>query len=118
MDLADNPALEDYSLRYAPSAFRSWSPWMIFLSCLAGLSAMAGYALDAAFVNAFGFGNALLGFAVATAVTFPLTLTAAFAIARRHIDIDLLTRGAGFGYLGSTLTSLVYATYTLIFLAY
>ncbi|MFB9834660.1 purine-cytosine permease family protein [Actinoallomurus acaciae] len=118
MDLADNPALEDYSLRYAPSAFRSWSPWMIFLSCLAGLSAMAGYALDAAFVNAFGFGNALLGFAVATAVTFPLTLTAAFAIARKHIDIDLLTRGAGFGYLGSTLTSLVYATYTLIFLAY
>jgi signal transduction histidine kinase len=75
---------------------------------------MAGYALDAA----FGFGNALIGFAVATAVTFPLTLTAAFAIARKHIDIDLLTRGAGFGYLGSTLTSLVYATYTLIFLAY
>ncbi|MEV5711835.1 hypothetical protein [Actinoallomurus sp. NPDC052274] len=118
MDLAENPALEDYSLRYAPSAFRSWSPWMIFLSCLVGLSAMAGYALDAAFVNAFGFGNALIGFAVATAVTFPLTLVAAFAIARRHIDIDLLTRGAGFGYLGSTLTSLVYATYTLIFLAY
>ncbi|MCO5972822.1 purine-cytosine permease family protein [Actinoallomurus soli] len=118
MDLAENPALEDYSLRYAPSAFRSWSPWMVFLSCLVGLSAMAGYALDAAFVNAFGFGNALIGFAVATAVTFPLTLVAAFAIARRHIDIDLLTRGAGFGYLGSTLTSLVYATYTLIFLAY
>jgi hypothetical protein len=34
MNLAENPALEDYSLRYAPSAFRSWSPWMIFLSCL------------------------------------------------------------------------------------
>lgn len=34
---------------------------------------MAVHALDAAFVNAFGFGNALLGFAVATAVTFPLT---------------------------------------------
>jgi purine-cytosine permease-like protein len=118
MDLAENPALEDYSLRYAPSTFRSWSPWMIFLSCLVGLSAMAGYALDAAFVNAYGFGNALIGFAVATAVTFPLTLAAAFAIARKHIDIDLLTRGAGFGYLGSTLTSLVYATYTLIFLAY
>lgn len=40
------------------------------------------------------------------------------AIARKHVDIDLLTRGAGFGYLGSTVTSLVYATYTLIFLAY
>ncbi|MDT7664451.1 MAG: hypothetical protein QOD04_4007 [Pseudonocardiales bacterium] len=51
MALADNPQLEDYSLRYTPSEFRTWSPWMIFLSCLVGLSAMAGYALDAAVVH-------------------------------------------------------------------
>jgi purine-cytosine permease-like protein len=118
MALADNPQLEDYSLRYTPSEFRTWSPLMIFLSCLVGLSAMAGYALDAAFVNEFGFPSSVLGFAIAAAVTLPLTVVIAFAIARKHIDIDLLTRGSGFGYLGSTLTSLVYATYTLIFLAY
>jgi len=116
--VADNPQMEDYSLRYTPSAFRTWSPWMVFLSCLVGLSAMAGYALDAAFVNEFGFGNSVLGFAIASVVTLPLTIVIAFAIARKHIDIDLLTRGSGFGYLGSTVTSLVYATYTLIFLAY
>lgn len=110
MDLAENPQMEDYSLRYTPSAFRTWSPWMVFLSCLVGLSAMAGYALDAAFVNEFGFGSSLLGFAVASVVTLPLTIVIAFAITRRHIDIDLLTRGSGFGYLGSTVTSLVYAT--------
>ncbi|WP_223843078.1 purine-cytosine permease family protein [Amycolatopsis methanolica] len=110
--------MEDYSLRYTPAAFRKWSPWMVFLSCLVGISAMAGYALDAAFVDAFGFASALTGFLVAAAVTLPLTLVIAFAIARGHVDIDLLTRGSGFGYLGSTLTSLVYATYTLIFLAY
>ncbi|HWD06927.1 MAG TPA: histidine kinase [Amycolatopsis sp.] len=118
MGLADNPNMEDYSLRYTPASFRKWSPWMVFLSCLVGISAMAGYALDAAFVDAFGFANAMIGFLVAAAVTLPLTLVIAFAIARRHVDIDLLTRGSGFGYLGSTLTSLVYATYTLIFLAY
>jgi purine-cytosine permease-like protein len=118
MDLADNAEMEDYSLRYAPAAFRRWSPWMVFLSCMVGLSAMAGYALDATFVDAYGFGNTLLGFVVAGLVTLPLMLVIAFAIARKHVDIDLLTRGSGFGYLGSTLTSLVYATYTLIFLAY
>jgi purine-cytosine permease-like protein len=118
MGLADNPQMEDYSLRYTPAAFRKWSPWMVFLSCLVGVSAMAGYALDATFVNAFGFGNALIGFLVAAVVTLPLTLVIAFTIARKHVDVDLLTRGSGFGYLGSTLTSLVYATYTLIFLAY
>ncbi|MBU2408101.1 MAG: hybrid sensor histidine kinase/response regulator, partial [Gammaproteobacteria bacterium] len=30
---------------------------------------------------------------------------------------DLLTRGAGFGYIGSTLTSLIYASFTFIFFA-
>jgi purine-cytosine permease-like protein len=118
MDLAENAQMEDYSLRYAPAAFRRWSPWMVFLSCMVGLSAMAGYALDATFVEAFGFSNTLIGFLIATAVTLPLMLVIAFAIARKHVDIDLLTRGSGFGYLGSTLTSLVYASYTLIFLAY
>ena len=31
--------------------------------------------------------------------------------------MDLLTRGAGFGYLGSTVTSLIYASFTFIFFA-
>jgi Na+/melibiose symporter-like transporter len=31
--------------------------------------------------------------------------------------MDLLTRGAGFGYIGSAITSLIYATYTIIFFA-
>ena len=37
--------------------------------------------------------------------------------ARDGVDIDLLTRGAGFGYIGSTITSLIYATFTFIFFA-
>ena len=37
--------------------------------------------------------------------------------AKNGLDIDLLTRGAGFGYLGSTITSLIYASFTFIFFA-
>ncbi|MDO8375682.1 MAG: ATP-binding protein, partial [Aquabacterium sp.] len=37
--------------------------------------------------------------------------------ARHGVDMDLLTRGAGFGYLGSTITSLIYASFTFIFFA-
>ena len=33
---------------------------------------------------------------------------------RYGVDIDLLTRGAGFGYLGSTITSLIYASFTFM----
>lgn len=118
MDLADNAAMEDYSLRHAPASFRTWSPWMVFLTSWVALSAMAGYALDAAYINGFGFANALIGFAVASLVTLPLVWVLSFRIAHSHLDIDLLTRASGFGYLGSTVTSLVYAGYTLIFLAF
>jgi len=44
---------------------------------------------------------------------FPIT----YYSAKHGLDIDLLTRGAGFGYLGSTLTSLIYASFTFIFFA-
>jgi hypothetical protein len=37
-------------------------------------------------------------------------------MATKHgLDMDLLTRGAGFGYIGSTITSLIYASFTFIF---
>lgn len=45
--------------------------------------------------------------------SFPI----AYYSSRYNIDMDLLTRGAGFGYVGSTITSLVYATFTFIFFA-
>jgi hypothetical protein len=36
--------------------------------------------------------------------------------ARHGVDMSLLTRGAGFGYIGSTISSFVYASFTFILL--
>jgi purine-cytosine permease-like protein len=36
---------------------------------------------------------------------------------RHGVDIDLLTRGASFGYIGSTITSLIYASFTFMLFA-
>lgn len=118
MRLADDPAKEDYSLRYTPSEFRQWRPWQVFLTAIGSLAAMAGYALAGSFALGFGFPNALGGFVLSGALVFLTALPIAYEIADKNIDIDLLTRGAGFGYLGSTITSLVYATFTLIYLAF
>ena len=41
----------------------------------------------------------------------------AYHASTANVDIDLLTRGAGFGYAGSTVTSLIYASFTFIFFA-
>jgi purine-cytosine permease-like protein len=54
----------------------------------------------------------------AAAVTIFLTgIPISYYSAKYSIDMDLLTRGAGFGYLGSTLTSVIYASFTFIFFA-
>ena len=43
---------------------------------------------------------------------FLIGLPIAYYAAQYGVDIDLLTRGAGFGYIGSTITSLIYASFT------
>ena len=48
---------------------------------------------------------------------FLIGLPIAYYAAKYGVDIDLLTRGAGFGYLGSTLTSLIYASFTFLLFA-
>ncbi|MFT8709512.1 MAG: hypothetical protein ABF820_08795 [Sporolactobacillus sp.] len=112
-----NPILEDYSLRYAPTSFRKWSPWMVFLTGIGGNVAMASYALGGSLTVSFGVGNTLLATLCLAILVFITGTPIALEIAKNNIDMDLLTRGSGFGYLGSTLTSLIYASFTFIYYA-
>jgi purine-cytosine permease-like protein len=50
-------------------------------------------------------------------IIFIVSLPISYYSARYHIDIDLLTRSAGFGYIGSTITSLIYAAFTITLFA-
>ena len=62
-------------------------------------------------------GNAVAAIVFAAVLIFATGLPIAYFAARYGVDIDLLTRGAGFGYIGSTITSLIYASFTFIFFA-
>jgi purine-cytosine permease-like protein len=115
---ANDPAKEDFSLRYAPSSFRAWKPSKVTLTALGALSAMAMWSESGSFALTYGFSNTALGYLVAMLVCALVGIPIAYHIARDNLDIDLLTRGAGFGYLGSTVTSLVYATFTIIYFAF
>ena len=50
----------------------------------------------------YGFTNALWAILVVGLITFLTGLPISYYAARYGVDMDLLTRGAGFGYLGST----------------
>ncbi|CAB3395650.1 purine-cytosine permease family protein [Kyrpidia spormannii] len=111
----NNPILEDYALRYAPKSFRKWSEFAVFSSAIGGIAYMADFAIGGSVAISYGFTNALWAILVAAAVIFLTGLPIAYYAAKYNIDMDLLTRGAGFGYLGSTLTSLIYASFTFIY---
>ncbi|NMO00108.1 hypothetical protein HH308_02635 [Gordonia sp. TBRC 11910] len=109
--------LEDYTLRFAPRSYRKWGPAVVATSALGGIAYLADFSIGANIGIANGTGNALWGilfFAIVVVITgYPL----AFYAAKYNIDLDLITRGSGFGYYGSVLTNLIFASFTFIFFA-
>jgi len=112
-----NESMEDYALRYTPRSFRKWSEWRVANTAFGATSFLALEAIGGAIALSYGFSNAVWAILIVGLVTFLTGLPISYYAARYGVDMDLLTRGAGFGYLGSTITSLVYASFTFIFFA-
>ncbi|WP_299039408.1 cytosine permease [uncultured Pseudokineococcus sp.] len=109
--------LEDYTLRFAPRSYRRWSPAVVAVSALGGIAYLADFAIGATIGIAYGTTSALLGILLAAVVIFVSGFPLAYYAARYNIDLDLITRGSGFGYYGSVLTNVIFATFTFIFFA-
>ncbi len=112
-----NESMEDYALRYTPRSFRKWSEFRVANTAFGATSFLALEAIGGAIALSYGFTNAMWAILVVGVITFLTGLPISYYAAKYGVDMDLLTRGAGFGYLGSTITSLVYASFTFIFFA-
>jgi signal transduction histidine kinase/CheY-like chemotaxis protein/purine-cytosine permease-like protein len=112
-----NETLEDYALRFTPRAFRKWSEFRVANMAFGDAAFLVLEAVGATLLVSYGFTNAALAVLVTGLIIFLAGLPVSYYAARYGVDMDLLTRGAGFGYIGSTLTSLIYATFTFIFFA-
>ncbi len=115
--LVSDESIEDYALRYVASSSRRWGPGLLAGTALGGISFLALEAIGASLILNFGFTNTLLAVLTFLVISLIMGAPIAYYSSRANVDIDLLTRGAGFGYLGSTITSLIYASYTIIFFA-
>lgn len=116
-DTALKETLEDYTLRFAPRSYRKWGTGVVATSALGGIAYLADFAIGANIGIAYGTGNALWGILVFAVVIFLTGLPLAYYAARYNIDLDLITRGSGFGYYGSVVTNVIFATFTFIFFA-
>ncbi|WP_455211040.1 ATP-binding protein [Kaarinaea lacus] len=112
-----NQTLEDYALRFTAKSARRWSISRVSNTALGAISFLALEAIGGVITVHYGFDNAIFAVLAVTTVIFLTGLPICYYAARYGVDIDLLSRGAGFGYIGSTITSLIYASFTFIFFA-
>lgn len=110
-------SLEDYALRFTGLSARRWSHARVANTAIGSISFLALEAIGGLITLQCGFFNAAVAIATVSVLIFLTSLVVAYYAANYGLDIDLLTRGAGFGYLGSALSSLVYAIFTFIFFA-
>ena len=109
--------LEDYALRFTAKKARRWSGFQVAQTALGSVSFLALEAIGGTLALTAGFPNTLAAVLVVGLIIFASAAPITVYAARYGLDMDLLTRGAGFGYLGSTVTSLIYASFTFLFFA-
>lgn len=109
--------MEDYALRFTPRSFRKWSELRVANTAFGASSFLVLEAVGATLLVEYGFINAFWAIVATGLIIFLAGLPISRYAARYGVDMDLLTRGAGFGYIGSTVTSLIYASFTFIFFA-
>ena len=112
-----NQTLEDYALRFTAKSARRWSSFSVANTAIGAVSFLALEAIGGSITLNYGFLNATSAILVVGALIFLTSIPIAYYASTYGVDIDLLTRGAGFGYIGSTITSLIYASFTFLFFA-
>ncbi|WP_457813677.1 purine-cytosine permease family protein [Sinorhizobium meliloti] len=112
-----NQTLEDYALRFTAKSARRFSSARISQTAIGAISFLALEAIGGAITMSYGTTNAIVAILVASLMILIVGLPISRYAIRHGVDIDLLTRGASFGYIGSTITSLIYASFTFILFA-
>ncbi|AYG67064.1 MULTISPECIES: ATP-binding protein [unclassified Rhizobium] len=112
-----NQTLEDYALRFTAKSARQFSSQRISQTAIGAISFLALEAIGGTITLSYGTTNAFYAIIVASIVMLAIGLPISRYAIRHGVDIDLLTRGASFGYIGSTVTSLIYASFTFMLFA-
>ena len=115
--LVANEMMEDFALRFTAKRARKWSLNRISVTALGIVSFLVLEAIGGTITLNYGFENAAWAILAVSLIIFFTGLPISYYAAKYGVDIDLLSRGAGFGYIGSTIASLVYASFTFIFFA-
>ncbi|WP_087972630.1 purine-cytosine permease family protein [Oceanobacillus rekensis] len=109
---------DDYSLEKVPRDKRNMS-WLSVTNITFGIATAIFY-LQMGSVMALQFGaiNAIISAVYAIVVAGILGTIIAYLSAKAGMNVNLLSRGGGFGYIGASLTSLIYASNFIMYCAF
>lgn len=114
---AADQTIEDFALRFTAESARRWPLTRIANTALGSIAFLACEAVGASITLDYGFTNAAAALIAMAGVIILTGFPICYYAARYGVDMDLLTRGSGFGYVGSTITSAIYASFTFILFA-
>ncbi|MCI0184244.1 purine-cytosine permease family protein [Sulfoacidibacillus ferrooxidans] len=109
---------EDYALRYVPQSFRLWH-WSSIFSVLIGSStAMFFLAWGSELTFEYGTIPTILGMVFGVIMIGSVGFFFSWIGSQTGLDSDLITRGSGYGFMGSAIASIVYSFNYIMFFAF
>ncbi|MCW2873190.1 hypothetical protein [Actinacidiphila oryziradicis] len=109
---------EDYALRHVPAGYRRWGAMSLTGVMMGVATAMFFLAWGGQLATAYGTVNTVIGMVVGTVFIGGVAFILARISSATGLDSDLITRGSGFGFMGSAITSLIYSFNFLMFFAF
>ncbi|MFM2478656.1 purine-cytosine permease family protein [Celerinatantimonas sp. MCCC 1A17872] len=116
-DLAsyEDDRADEYANSPVPESDKSVSALSIFNVMLGVSTALIWFSLGAQLVHSFGTINFLIGATVTAAIVGLISFIWVNFASKSGFNSDLITRASGFGYLGSTVTALIFALNNLLY---
>lgn len=109
---------DDYSLERVPRDKRNMG-WISITNITFGIAtAIFYFQLGSVMALQFGAVNAMISALYAIIVAGILGTFIAYLSAKTGMNVNLLSRGGGFGYIGASLTSLIYASNFIMYCAF
>ena len=109
---------DDYSLDRVPRSKRTMG-WLSITNITFGIAtAIFYFQMGSVMALQFGAINAIISSIYAIIIAGILGTFIAYFSAKSGMNVNLLSRGGGFGYIGASLTSFIYATNFIMYCAF
>ena len=109
---------DDYSLDRVPRSKRNMG-WFSITNITFGIAtAIFYFQMGSVMALQFGAINAIISSIYAIIVAGILGTFIAYFSAKSGMNVNLMSRGGGFGYIGASLTSFIYATNFIMYCAF